>query len=218
MKIQELPYFSQPIYKFKSYGSHLLSESELLAIIIGFGCKGKNVLELSDEIYNLLFEMGYQNVTIEDLTKIKGVSEKKAMKVIAILELTKKFSALDGRGKKIILKDEQSIFKWAFSQFSQFDREVFVAAFIDHEHRLQGTRFLSYGGEDEVDVHIKNFLKDILLGPSSRVILLHNHLENYPKTSKEDIETNKILTEKALSIGVKITKHIIVGKKGCSIV
>lgn len=218
MKIKELPYFSQPIYKFKSYGSQALSESELLAIIIGFGCKGKNVLELSDEIYNLLFQVGYENVMLEDLIKIKGVNEKKAIKVKAILELTKRFSTLYTRGEKIILKDEKSIFKWASSQFSQFDREVFVAAFIDHEYRLQGIRFLSYGGEDEVDIYLKNFLKDILLGPSSKVILLHNHLEDYPKVSKEDIVTNKILIEKAQIIGVQIIQHIVVGKKECFVI
>ena len=216
MKVKDLPYFSQPIYKFKCYGSHFLSESELLALIIGFGCKGKNVLELSNEIFNLLFEVGYEHVTLEDLMKIKGVSEKKAIKVKAIIELVRRLS--HHNSEKIILKDEDAIFKWALSRFSGLDREIFIGIFVSAEYHLQGIRLLASGGEDEVEIHLKNFLKDLLLGPSSRVILLHNHLEGKPEVSPEDIETNTILTERAKSVGIEIIKHIVIGKHGYQLV
>lgn len=217
MTIKDLPYFSQPLYKFRYYGSHVLSEAELLAIIIGVGCKGKNVLDLSNEIFNLLFDSGYDHVTLEDLMKIKGVSEKKAIKIKAIIELVRRLS-YKKKENKIILENERAIFEWALSKLGGFDREIFIAAFVNRENQLQGMRFLAHGDEHEVEFYLKNFLKDLLLGPSSRVILVHNHIESKPKVSQEDIETHNILMKKAKLVGIDIIKHMVIGRKGFSVI
>ena len=73
MKIKDLPKTERPREKLEKYGPGRLSDSELLAIILGSGIKGKNVLILSREILRQVEAMGLANISRDDFKKIHGL-------------------------------------------------------------------------------------------------------------------------------------------------
>ena len=97
MIIKKLPVLERPYEKAQMYGIENLSNAELLAIIIKTGTKEKTSIELAQEILsietngkeNIQF---LQDVTIQDLTKIKGVGTVKAIQIKAVCELNKRMA------------------------------------------------------------------------------------------------------------------------------
>ena len=98
MKIKELPTSERPYEKLEMYGEKFLSNSELLAIIIKSGTKENTSIEIAQKILNL--EKSNKNgslrflqeLSIQELTKIKGIGKVKAIQLKAICELAKRMN------------------------------------------------------------------------------------------------------------------------------
>lgn len=90
MKIKDLPKDSRPREKFLEKGPEALSESELLAIVLGSGIQGKNVQELAKQIIQKSGK-DFLNITVDDLRKIAGVGHTKALQIVAAISLVKRF-------------------------------------------------------------------------------------------------------------------------------
>lgn len=84
MKIKDLPKVNRSREKLEKYGPERLSDAELLAILLGSGSKGKNVLALSREILRKLESMGSVNVSRDDFKKIHGLGRAKVSQTLAL--------------------------------------------------------------------------------------------------------------------------------------
>lgn len=89
-KIADIPKIDRPREKFLKKGPELLSTSELLAIVIGSGIKGKNAQQLAKQIITK-FGKNFLNVTVNDLKRISGIGEAKALLIISAIALVKRF-------------------------------------------------------------------------------------------------------------------------------
>jgi DNA repair protein RadC len=92
MKIKDLQKVDLPREKLAKYGSEKLKDHELLALLLGSGIKGLNVLELSKKILEKIKKVGTKEITLKDLQKIKGLGKAKASQIKALLELSKRFN------------------------------------------------------------------------------------------------------------------------------
>ena len=90
-KISDIPLIDRPREKLKAKGAQNLKDAELLAILLGSGYEGKNVLELSKSILSKYPRKKFISATYDELIKIKGISQAKACKIISAIELTKRF-------------------------------------------------------------------------------------------------------------------------------
>ena len=88
-KLKDLPKIDRPRERFLEKGSDALSESDLLAIVLGTGIQGKNVQELAKQILHR-FGKDLLYVTFDDLRKIAGVGRAKALQIIAAISLVKR--------------------------------------------------------------------------------------------------------------------------------
>jgi len=80
--------WQHPGGKFRRLGSHSCSESELIAIILGSGTKGKSAVKISQELidkYGTINDL--VGLSLKDLMKIKGLKEVKATKLAALFEV-----------------------------------------------------------------------------------------------------------------------------------
>ena len=101
MKIKDLPKVERPREKLIRYGPEKLSNSELLAIILGSGTKEKNVIELANKILKKFSADELPNLTFNDLKNYPGLGPAKACEIIACFELGKRL--LKGKRTKIYL-------------------------------------------------------------------------------------------------------------------
>jgi len=209
VKIKDLQKIDLPREKLAKYGSEKLKDYELLAILLGSGIKGLNVLELSKKILELIKKTGVRKITLENLIKIKGLGKAKASQVFAVLELGKRLNT-DNKSEILSASDV-----WNFcADIRVLQKEHFVAFYLDTQNSLIERQTISIGTLNSSLVHPREVFEPALSFHAASVIIAHNHPSGELKPSSEDREVTKRLLEAGKIIGIDIIDHIILGKKG----
>jgi DNA repair protein RadC len=209
VKIKDLQKIDLPREKLAKYGSEKLKDYELLAILLGSGIKGLNVLELSKKILELIKKTGVRKITLENLIKIKGLGKAKASQVFAVLELGKRLNT-DNKSEILSASDV-----WNFcADIRVLQKEHFVAFYLDTQNYLIERQTISIGTLNSSLVHPREVFEPALSFHAASVIIAHNHPSGELEPSPEDREVTRRLIEAGKIIGIDIIDHIILGKKG----
>src|ERR1035437_9524887 len=208
MKIKDLQKIDLPREKLAKYGSEKLKDYELLALLLGSGIKGLNVLELSKKILETIKKIGIKKATLTDLIKIKGLGKAKASQIFAVLEL----------GKRLNVENKPGILSasdvWNFcADIRALQREHFVAFYLDTQNCLIERQTISIGTLNSSLVHPREVFEPALTFHAASIIVAHNHPSGELEPSPEDREVTKRLTEAGKIIGIDVIDHIILGKK-----
>lgn len=206
MKIKDLSKVDLPREKLAKYGVDKLSNHELLAILLGSGIKGLNVLELSKKILKLINKVGIQKITIGDLLKVKGLGKAKASQVISVIELTNRFN----EDKPEILTPKKI---WELcADIYESKKEHFVAFYIDTQNKLIERQIVSIGTLNTSLVHPREVFEPAVKCSAASVIVAHNHPSSKTEPSDEDREVTKRLKEAGNLMGIELLDHVIVTK------
>ncbi len=209
MKLKSLEKVDLPREKLAKYGPSKLKDNELLALLLGSGIKGLNVLELSSKILITIKKIGFKKITLEDLLKIKGLGNAKASQVFAVLELGKRLNT-EERPEIISPSDV-----WNFcADIRTMQREYFVAFYLDTQNCLIERQTISIGTLNSSLVHPRELFEPALTLHAASIIVAHNHPSGKTDPSHDDIEVTKRLIQAGKIIGIDIIDHIILGKNG----
>ncbi len=207
MKIKDLEKIDLPREKLAKYGSGKLKDYELLAIILGSGIKGLNVLELSKKILELTKKIGLKKLTLEDLLKVKGLGKAKASQVFAVLELGKRLNT----DKKSEILSASNV--WNFcADIRGTKREHFVAFYLDTQNCLIERQTISIGTLNSSLIHPREVFEPAVKLSANSIIIAHNHPSGSLTPSEEDKKITKRLIEAGKLIGIEIIDHIILSK------
>ncbi len=110
-KIKDIPKIERPREKLLKYGADSLSKTDLLAILLGSGIKGKNVQKLSNQIIKK-FGHKFLDITIDELKTISGIGEAKALQIVSAISLVKRF--YDENHNEIVIKNSQDILSLSY--------------------------------------------------------------------------------------------------------
>src|SRR3989344_7611365 len=105
--IKDIPKVDRPRERFIKKGSDALSKSDLLAILLGSGMKGKNVQKLSQQIIQK-FGKKFLDTTVEDLKQISGIGEAKALQIVSAISLVKRYYE-DEKSNEIVVRNAQDV-------------------------------------------------------------------------------------------------------------
>lgn len=211
MKISEIQKEERPREKLQSFGAGSLSEDELLAIIISTGTKehsaislGKNIIEKARSV------RGLADLTLEDLTDIKGIGPAKATKIYAALELSKRISKSKGIAQYKIDSPE-SIANIYMEELRYLKKEIVKLLLIDTKGAIVGDVLLSKGSLNSSIVHPREVFKEAIMRSANKVIVIHNHPSGDPSPSEQDIQITNRLRDAGEIMGVELLDHIIIG-------
>ncbi len=211
LNIKEWAEADRPREKLLSKGYHVLSEAELIAIILGSGTKNLTAVELAQQILksvdNDLNELG--KLSIKDLVKFNGIGEAKAIGIIAALELGRRRREAEGlkRDKITSSKDAADIFQ---SALSDIKHEEFWILLLNRANKIIGKHVISKGGVAGTVVDLKILFKIAIENLASSVILCHNHPSGNTKPSEADITLTKKIKESGTLLDISILDHIII--------
>ena len=211
MSIQNWPEQQRPREKLLALGSHSLTDAELLALLLRTGCKGMNVIELSD--YLLQRFNGLNNLLSTDhrkLSAIKGLGQAKTTQLAAILELCRRVLKQKLQEADTI-SSPQATREYLQIHFQGLSRERFGCLLLDTRHHVISLEILFEGTLDSAAVYPREVVKQALTLNAASVILCHNHPSGNPEPSQADIRITKKLTEALALIDVKVLDHMIVG-------
>lgn len=208
MKLTELKKTELPREKMEKYGAKRLSNFELIAIILGSGIKGCNVLELARKIEKLIKQKSVNNVTLEDLQKIRGLGKTKATQVLAVISLIDRLGS-ERSVEMMSVKDAWNL----CADFRSSKKEHTVAFYLDTQQRLIERRIISVGTLDTSLLHPREVFEPALQLSAAGVVLAHNHPSGNLEPSDEDIAITKRVAEAGDLLGITLIDHIIVSDK-----
>ena len=209
--IKEISKNDRPMEKLYNYGKEVLSDSELLAIILGSGHKNKNAIFLADELLKVYFkDKNLLFASIDQLMEINGIGLSKASRIIAALELGKRLSKQETMNN-MSLTSPDSVANYLFDHFRDSYREEFLILILDTKNKIKASKTVSIGSINQTLVHPREVFRFAITNNANSIILSHNHPSGDPSPSHEDILITKRLQEAGKLIGIKVLDHIIIG-------
>ena len=208
-RIQILPY-----EKFLDYGPETLTDEELLAIILRTGAKGKDAITLACQVLELCGEdagiLGLNHLSVKDLEGLAGIGEVKAVKLLAIAELSRRM-ALARFKKDVTLSSPKLVAEAYMERMRHLETEQCIVVYLNSADQRIRDRVLSTGTLNMSLVSSREILRQALLLNASGIILLHNHPSGKPDPSEEDIRVTKRIREAATLMEIAFLDHIIIG-------
>jgi len=200
----------RPREKILQFGVGSLSNSELLAIILGRGVKNKNVFRLSEEIADYL-QKRVRMPEISDLTRFQGIGESRAMQVLACLELSARF-LLPGQETDPVTAPAILASRLAFLKREQ--KENFVCATLSSSHQIINIHTISIGLLNRSLVHPREAFCPAMDDRAAAVIFAHNHPSGSLKVSREDVTTTRRLMDSGILLGIPVLDHLVISHAG----
>jgi len=200
-----------PRERLVKYGVSSLSSVELIAIILKTGTKDKNVLELSKNVLQKLEHFhDLQDLTINELVKIHGIGEVKAMELMASIELGFRLSK-DRVLEKEKITGANSVYELFRPLFQNKTQEIFYAVYLDQKKKVIAKRALFVGTLNMSIVHPREVFKYAYLNSAASIICVHNHPSGDVTPSIQDIELTKKLKEIGDLQQIYLLDHVIIG-------
>ena len=210
LKMKELPKNERPYEKLEKYGEKMLSNSELLAIIIKTGTKEENSIEIANRILLMSGSLEeLQNLSLEDLKNIKGIGKVKAIQIKAVCELSRRMSIKEDIN--IQVKYPGDIAKIFFKEFLIEKQEVLKIVILNSKNYITKIIDFAKGKIDRLNIEIKQILLEVIKQGACKIIIVHNHPSGDPTPRKEDIYFTKRLLQASDIIGIKLIDHIVIG-------
>ena len=209
-KIKELPTNERPRERLKSVGVNNLTDKEILSIILKTGTKDKNVNELSLDILNKYKLFDLKNITINELTSIKGIGEVKAIELLSAIELGKRIFLRDSK-KLLKLDNASKIYESSKYLFNGLKQEYFYCYYFNNKQELINKKLIFIGTINSATTHTREIFKEAYLLSASSIVCLHNHPSNDVTPSKADIVFTEHLIKTGNIQGIPVLDHIIVG-------
>ena len=215
IKMKELPISERPYEKLEMYGANSLSNAELLAIIIKTGTKEESSVTVAQKILklnkdkkdNLKF---LQDISINELTKIKGIGKIKAIQLKAVSELTKRMSR-PITNNKIKITCPQDVANLLIDELKNEKRELVKVLILNSKNIIIKILDVSYGSSNLAIVTPKDILAEVIKMEAPKIILVHNHPSGDPLPSKADMAFTDRLIEASKLLGVELLDHIVIG-------
>jgi DNA repair protein RadC len=210
MKIKDLPKIERPRERLVAKGPENLKNKELLAILLGTGTEGKNVIEVAEQILEKYPVKNFLQLKYEDLLKIKGINSAKACTILASQELVKR--ALDVRDESLPkINSVQDVLAQSVYMRDK-SREHLMALFLNARNELLYKKPMFIGTLNANLVHPREIFQEALKQNAASVILAHNHPSGDNEPSEDDILITKRISEAGKLMGVEVLDHVIISK------
>ena len=229
IKIKQLPETERPYEKLELHGEKMLSNAELLAIIIKNGTKDSTSVELANKILMLGYNSNLknesennkddnnflqylQNVSIEELMQIKGIGRVKAIQIKAVCELAKRMASPVNK-LKVKVNSSEDVANLFIEELRTEKVEYVKLILLNSKNYIVKVVDISKGGTNSAIVEPKEILQEAIKTASPRIILLHNHPSGDSTPSIADIEMTKRLYSAANIVGIQLLDHIVIGDR-----
>jgi DNA repair protein RadC len=211
-RIQDLPEWDRPREKLNRKGPRALSDLELVAILIGSGTKGCDVMSLATSLLQVIDGAG-PAAGISELCQVSGVGMAKASLIVAALEFARR--RIRPHGLKISFPpDVYPLIR----HFADRRREHFLCISLNGANEVISIRTVSVGLVNRALVHPREVYADPITDRAAAVIVAHNHPSGNLTPSQDDLAVTRQLKEAGQTLGIQLLDHLIFNHSGyCSL-
>jgi DNA repair protein RadC len=207
-KMKDMPIRDRPREKIATKGVSVLSDNELIEVIIGKGTRNNDVREISNEIVKLLRHCS-RNLVYEDIQEIEGIGPTKASQIIACLELGRRYFKPAGTSSKVTKPDDVVPL---VAHLKEKKQEYFICLTLNGAGEILNNRIITVGLLNHSLVHPREVFADAITDRAASIICVHNHPSGSLEPSSQDIAITTQLKEAGMLLGIQLIDHIIVTK------
>lgn len=211
MSIKEWPETERPREKLQQKGAVALSDAELLAILLGSGQPGVDVVTFSRSLLQAFDGIGpLLSAPASKLLDYHGIGPARVNQLQVVLELSRRYlqwqlQRKDGFTEPAMVKD------YLITQLRHQSREVFVVLLLDSQHRLLHYQEMFHGTINAAPVYPREVLKMVMQHNAAAVILAHNHPSGIAEPSHADQRVTERLKKALTLIDVALLDHFVIG-------
>ena len=209
MKVLALPADERPREKLVRFGVDVLSDAELLALLLGSGTKGKNVMEMAREVLECFG--GLQGLCESNLHRAKsidGIGQSRLSILMAVGEISKRIRRGDSTVCPTLYEAVEAYRK------RHYQNEEAYLLYLDGRIRVSGSALLSKGLSDKTPLTSNDVLRLALCEGATRFALLHVHPSGIPLPSKADLQLTQEVVTRAKELRLSFYDHLIVSSGG----
>ena len=212
-RLAEQSIIDRPRERLWRLGPAALTVQELLAVLLGTGCAGRDALDVAGTLLarvdGSLGRLAGRPAV--EVSRTPGVGRAKAARLAAAFELTRRLRSRTP-GARMPLSSPGEVYAAFGPLMEDLSREVFRVALLDAQNGLLRDVIVSEGTLSASLVHPREVFKPAILESAASVVLLHNHPSGDPTPSREDVRLTRQLVECANLLDLRVHDHVIVGR------
>lgn len=205
----------RPREKLLEKGAQTLTNSELIAILLGHGTRNRTAVELAQDVLNLGKNSlsGLARRSVKELMKVRGIGEAKAITIAAALEIGRRRQAQASQ-EKACVSSSTEVASYLQALLKDYSHEVFGVLFLNRSNRINHFQIISEGGITGTVADPRIILRKALEEEAVSLILCHNHPSGSLRPSRADEELTYKIREASSYFDIKVLDHIIVSEEG----
>ncbi|MFA6851163.1 MAG: DNA repair protein RadC [Selenomonadaceae bacterium] len=211
--VRYLPEDERPRERLLVKGATVLSNAELLAILLRTGTREDSVLHLAEKVLAMYKERGILSImhmSPGELSGIKGIGDAKAATIIAAVELGRRLSEKVSE-KRYVIHGPEDAAVYVMPRFRYETKEHFAVMLLNTKNHVLSVHVVSIGSLSASIVHPREVFREAIQNAAASVILLHNHPSGDPSPSREDILVTERLVKAGKIMDIPVLDHIIIG-------
>ena len=210
--MRDVPGDERPRERLATHGPEVLSDAELVAIVLGSGSLGENVVDLSRRILSEAGGLaGLARSDVARLQRTRGMGPAKAAQVAAAMELGRRAGRVDN-AERPLLTTPQAVFNYLGHRFMGKSEEIAFVLALDTRGRLLGAANAVGGGVSSVSARAADVYREPVVLKATSAIVVHNHPSGDPRPSRADIQVTRTLIQAGDALGIELLDHVIVGQ------
>jgi len=207
-RIHDLPKVDRPRERLQRKGPGALRNSELLAILLGSGMPGRNVLEVAEHLLRKFGSKGLFEASFDDLRQVPGIGKVKAGQLLAAFELGKRI-LLGQDEDAVTIESPEDVYQLS-KRIHKAKKEHFLAYLLNARNVVVAEEQISVGTLTMAVVHPREVFEPAVRHSAAGIILVHNHPSGDAEPGDDDRALTKRLVEAGRLMGIEILDHVIV--------
>ena len=213
VKIKEMPYYNRPGVRLQRKGVSVLSDAELLAVVLGRGDFTENAVDQANRVLSVYNFDRLVGLSVHEL-EVEFRNPVKAMKIRAMFEIFRRTNRLQRKGFKQKVSSAEDVFHFYLDELADKKKEQFHALLLDTKNHIIGDALIAVGTLNASLIHPREVFNPAVKASANAVVLVHNHPSGDCRPSREDEEVTKLLDEAGDVLGIKVVDHVIIGSDG----
>ena len=212
--VRDLPPAERPRERLLAAGARVLSNAELIAILLRTGTAGTSVLQVSAR---LLAEFdglrGLANASVAELCALRGISETKACQLLAALELGRRSASL-GPADQPLISTPEDVDLLLRAELAPLAQEKLYVLLLNTKQELLRVHEVYQGTVNSASVRIAEVLRPAIKDNCPNIIVVHNHPSGDPGPSADDIRVTRRLARSAEAMDICLHDHVVIAAAG----
>lgn len=210
--IRLIPTDGRPRERMKDYGPKALADHELLAIILRTGTRDKNVVTLALEVLKETEDLyNFRHVSMQELMKVPGIGEVKAIEILAAVELGKRIVRTT-QVKEGTVMSSSWVGNYLMNEMSDLKQENVLALYLNTKNEIIKKETIFVGSLSSSIAHPREIFKGAVRYSAARIILAHNHPSGNTEPSEADFNFTRRVVDAGELMGIEVIDHVIIGE------